>query len=365
MVGASFALERAFPELHGKLPRVPLTTLPTRVHRLERLGADLGTTQLWVKRDDESCLLYGGNKPRKLELILGDALAKGKKTVLTSGGIGTHHGLATALCARSLGLRTILLLLKQPVTEGVRQSLLLDFAAGAELVYGPSVLRLTGRGLRIAGRELWRDEFPYIIPTGGTSALGNIGYISAAFELRDQIAAGELPEPAYIFVPLGSGGTVAGLLAGLKLAGLRSRVVAVLVTDILAPGAHRLALLANQSLRLLRRWLPDLPGGRVASGDVTIVPGYIGAGYGAPTKAGESALRRILDREGIHLDSTYTAKCFAALLDSVQGAPYRDAPVLFWNTYNGIDIAARLAPLPDYHALPPAFHPFFAGPLEG
>lgn len=365
MATSALALERAFPTLATRLPRVALTTLPTRVHRLPRLAAELGMTDLWIKRDDESCPIYGGNKPRKLELILGDAIAKGKKTVITSGGIGTHHGLATALLARTLDLRTILLLLKQPVTASVRQSLLLDFLAGAELVYGPSVLRLTGRGLRIAGRELWRHELPYIIPTGGTSALGTVGYINAALELRDQIAAGELPEPASIFVPLGSGGTIAGLMAGLKLAGLRSRVVGVLVTDILAPGARRLALLANQSLRLLHRLATDMPRVWVGSGDVTILPGYIGTGYGAPTEPGQSALRRLLELEGIHLDNTYTAKCLAALIDAVKHPRYRDAPVLFWNTYNSLDIAARLAPLPDYHELPTAFHRFFTGPLEG
>src|SRR6185295_14891536 len=133
------AIERAFPALRGRLPRVRLTQLPTRVHRLARLGASLGTDDLWVKRDDESGTLYGGNKPRKLEFLLGEALARGKHSVLTSGGIGTHHGLATTICARSVGLQTILLLLKQPLTEHVRRCLLLDQAAAAELHYGANI----------------------------------------------------------------------------------------------------------------------------------------------------------------------------------------------------------------------------------
>ena len=128
-----------------------------------------------------------------------------------------------------------MLLLKQPVTEHVRRCLLLDYAAGATLHYGATVPSLAALGLRVCARALLRGELPYIIPTGGTSARGTIGYVSAAFELREQIAAGEMPEPDWIFGPMGSGGTVAGLVLGAKLAGLRSRIVAVLVSDPLPP----------------------------------------------------------------------------------------------------------------------------------
>src|SRR5262249_2164386 len=157
-----------------------LTTLPTRVHQLKRLGRDLGLAQLWVKRDDESGTLYGGNKPRKLEFLLADALARRRTSALTFGGIGTHHGLATPLGRRAVGLRAILLLVKQPVTEHVRRGLLLDYAAGAELHYAPNVTLLAARALGVYGRELLRGGLPYIIPTGGTSPLGILGYVNAA-----------------------------------------------------------------------------------------------------------------------------------------------------------------------------------------
>ncbi len=146
--GCELAIERYFPALRGRLPRVPLTRLPTRVHRLERLTREVGGTELWIKRDDESGRLYGGNKPRKLEFVLGDALAQRRRAVLTFGGIGTHHGLATAICARSVGLRTILLMVTQPVTAHVRECLLLDRAAGAELHYRPNVPLLVFRAVR-------------------------------------------------------------------------------------------------------------------------------------------------------------------------------------------------------------------------
>ncbi len=355
------AIERAFPALRGRLPRAHLTQLPTRVQRLDRLAASLAADALWVKRDDESGTLYGGNKPRKLEFLLGDALARGKRSVITSGGIGTHHGLATAICARRVGLRTILLLLKQPVTEHVRRCLLLDHAAGAELHYAATVPSLAWRGLGVCAGELARGQLPYIIPTGGTSARGTIGYVNAALELREQIAAGALPDPDWIFVPMGSGGTVAGLVLGAKLARLRGRVVAVLVSDIFPPSAAQLSRLATKTLDLLRRYDAHIPPVTVTRDDFRILRDYVGPGYGAPTEGGRRARDTLQQLEGIHLETTYTAKCLAAMLNAVRTAACRGT-VLFWNTYSSVDAAAHLGPLPDFRNLPEALHEFFIGP---
>lgn len=355
------AIERRFPALRGRLPLVRLTQLPTRVHRLARLGQELQTDRLWVKRDDESGTLYGGNKPRKLEFLLGDALADGKRSVLTFGGIGTHHGLATAICARAVGVRAILALLKQPVTEHVRRCLLLDYAAGAEMYYAATVPLVAGRALRICARELLRGELPYIIPTGGTSPLGTLGYVNAALELQEQVTAGALPEPDWIFVPMGSGGTVAGLVLGAKLAGLRSQVAAVLVTDILPPSADKLARLAARSLALLRQQVAEIPRVVVTAGDFTIIKGYVGPSYGAPTEAARQARDLMEQREDIHLETTYTAKCLAGMIDALRAPEYRTRTVLFWNTYSSVDPAVHLGPLPDYRQLPRPFHRFFTG----
>jgi D-cysteine desulfhydrase len=358
---ATLAIERAFPALRGRIPRATLTQLPTRVHRLTRLGAALGTDDLWVKRDDESGALYGGNKPRKLELLLGDALARGKRSVITSGGIGTHHGLATTIGARSVGLRTILLLLKQPVTEHVRRCLLLDYAAGAELHYAATVPALVACGLRVYANELWRGDPPYVIPTGGASPRGTIGFVNAAFELREQIAAGELPEPDWIFTPMGSGGTVAGLVLGATLAGLRSRIVAILVSDILPPSAGKLSRLANHTLRLLRRHDAGITPVVVTPDDFRILHGYVGPGYGTPTDAGRHARALMEQLEGIPLEATYTAKCLAAVCDAVRTPAYRGT-VLFWNTYSSVDPAVHLGSLPNFRELPQPLHQFFTGP---
>jgi len=347
------ALERRFPGLAGRLPRVPLTALPTPVGTLGALARARGLGRVWIKRDDRSGHLYGGNKPRKLEFLLGEARRRGRRTVMTFGGIGSHHGLATAVCARAVGMRTVLVLVPQPVTAHTLHCLLLDQAYGAELHYAASVSRAAARALALLAHGALRGDPPFIIPTGGTSTLGTIGYVNAALELAEQVRAGELPAPEAIFVPLGSGGTVAGLLLGLKLA--------VLVTDILPPSPGRLVRLARATLGRLRRLAPEVPPVAVTAAELTVVTGYLGRCYGAPTDAGVAAQQLAAEVEGLQLETTYTAKCLAALLDLASRPPYREQDVLFWNTYSSVDPAASLARLPDWRELPPAFHRFFRG----
>jgi D-cysteine desulfhydrase len=353
------ALERAFPALAGRLPLAPCTTLPTAVHRLEALGRARGTARLWVKRDDRSGALYGGNKPRKLELILGDARRRGARTLLTFGAIGTHHGLATAILARTAGMRTVLVLLPQPLTPAVRRNLLLLHAYGAELHLAPSVPRVaaTAAGLLAAG--IAGGDRPRVVATGGSSVLGTLGFVGAGLELAEQVRAGELPAPDTIVVPLGSGGTAAGLAVGLRLGGLRSRVLAVLVTDVLAPSARRLQRLAGGALAVLRRLDATVPAVTLTGADLLIETGFVGRGYGAVSAEAEAARRLMAETEGIALETTYTAKALAALLAAAAAPPYREQTLLFWNTYSSVDPAAALDRLPEPRELPAAFHRFF------
>ncbi|MDX2166802.1 MAG: pyridoxal-phosphate dependent enzyme [Deltaproteobacteria bacterium] len=356
---ADLALVRCAPGL-AALPRHPLTQLPTPVAALTQLAARAGVGPLWIKRDDVSSPLYGGNKPRKLEWLLGAARARGRRGVITFGGIGTHHGLATALCARDAGLHTVLVLMPQPVTAHVRRCLLLHRAAGAEMHLAGGVGGIVVQSLLRCARGLLSGAPLAIIPTGGTSSLGAIGYVNAAFELAAQIRVGALPEPAAIVVPLGSGGTVAGLALGCKLAGLRTRVIGVLVTDILPPSARRLARLGNATLHRLRRAEASLSSAPLTAADLLVEPGFLGAGYGAVSEDGVAAARLIAECEGVALETTYTAKAVAALLALARRPEWRGRPLLFWNTYSSVDPAAALPPLPDWRALPPAFHRFFA-----
>jgi D-cysteine desulfhydrase len=350
------ALGRRFPRLGAALLRVPLTTLPTPVHRLDGLSR-LHGLDLWVKRDDVSGAAYGGNKPRKLEFVLATALRRGRRTVMTFGGIGTHHGLATVIAARTVGLRTILVLLPQPVTPHVRRCLQLDYAYGAELHLAKTVVGVAATAVTLLVRGTLRGEQPAIVPVGGTSVTGAIGYVNAGLELAEQVAAGEMPEPSAIFVPLGSGGTVAGLAAGLALAGLRARVVGVLVTDLLPPSPARLHRLARATLRRLRRLDPAVPDVVVERPEVQTQ--WVGAGYGAPTAAGVAAGTAAARHDGLTLESTYTEKCLAALL-AQEGAAAERGPMLFWNTFSSVDPAAGIRALPEPDALPAAFRVFFS-----
>lgn len=331
------ALIRRWPALSGRLPHRPYLDGPTPVEPLALAG--LPGERLWVKRDDRSCRLYGGNKPRKLELLIGAALERGARRLVTTGGLGTNHGLATTILSREAGIATTLVLVDQPVTPKVRESLLLMRAYGAELVHGRGV---AGAALGVVAtlvRGGLRGEWPRLVPTGGSSALGALGFVSAACELAEQVRAGAVPEPEEIYVAVGSGGTFAGLVLGLRLAGLRSRAVGVLVTDILPPSPARLARLARASLARLRRADPGIPEVALHPADFTLARGQLGAGYGATTPEAEAAVRSAA-RAGLALETTYTGKCLAEILARARRGAFPAGPVLFWNTYNGVDVAA-------------------------
>jgi len=343
-------LLRAFPALAGRLPRLAFVRGPTPVEPLRLAGVAAGA--LWVKRDERSCPLYGGNKPRKLEFLLGHARALGARRLVTTGGLGTNHGLALAVLGRDAGLATTLVLVHQPLDEAVRRALLLQAAWGATQVYGANVPGAAVAVARVLAGSALRGERPYLVRTGGSSPRGAAGFVSAALELAEQVRAGALPAPARIFVPVGTGGTLAGLVAGLRVAGLAARVVGVLVTDILPPSARSLARQARAALRFLHRLDARVPVVEVATADFDFVRDALGPGYGAATPAAERAVRVAADA-GLTLETTYTGKCLSALLARA-GELSPAAPTLFWNTYNGVDLLARAPRRVTEVDLPPA-----------
>ncbi len=354
---SEIALFRAWPELRERLPRHPVLTQPTPVEPLALDGFPPGS--LYVKRDDRCCPLYGGNKPRKLEFVLGEAAARGARRLVTVGALATHHGLATTILGRDAGLATTLVLLHQPVTAGVQRALLLHAAWGARLVYGANVPGVALQTARVLAGATLRGERPFLVAAGGSSLRGNAGFVSAALELAEQVHAGVLPEPAEIYLPVGTGGTLMGLAAGLRLAGLGTRIVGVLVTDILPPTPQGLARGARAVLAWLRRRAPKIPKIRFDAGDFELERSQLGAGYGAPTAAAREAVAAAA-AAGLALETTYTGKCLAALRERAGRGALPAGPLLFWNTYNGVDIAAR-APAPlDPAALPPRFRRFLA-----
>ena len=176
------ALFRWFPDLKDRFPWVGLTQTPSPTHRLANLGKVLGMSELYIKRDDQCGLWYGGNKPRKLEFLLGDALARSSGAVITFGGLGSNHALATAICAGKLELVPVLILVPQPVSESVRRNLLLMGSQGAELVYARGKTSATLAAVRLTLKHLVAGggRPPYLILPGGSSPVGCLGYVSSA-----------------------------------------------------------------------------------------------------------------------------------------------------------------------------------------
>lgn len=330
-------LFRRFPGL--RVPYLSLGNAPTPVARLP-LGDDL----FW-KNDGLYGGIYGGNKARKLEFVLADARARARRTILTLGGLGTHHGLATALYAAEAALDTVLLLLDQPITDHVREQLSRLRASGARLYRTRGPIRtalalpwLVLRHLRWSNGGL---RFPYFLWVGGSSPLGTLGYVQAGLELGEQVARGELPAPRRVVVPLGSGGTAAGLLLGLRLAGLHdTRLHAVAVADLRSLGAPLVARLANRAARLLERAGAELDGLRFAPGDLDVDFDFIGAGYGHALPAAEDARASFAEATGTPMEGVYTGKALASLLARLQA--FGEGPVLYWHTYN----AKRLGDVP-------------------
>jgi 1-aminocyclopropane-1-carboxylate deaminase/D-cysteine desulfhydrase-like pyridoxal-dependent ACC family enzyme len=355
-----------YPLLHEKLPYVSLGEFPTPVQKLERLGGELGVGGLYVKRDDLSGKLYGGNKPRKLEFVLADALRSGAKEVITFGGAGSNHALATAIYARQVGLHSISMLRPQPNARYVRRNLLMGHRCGAELhLCGAGVesrrnmplVRLATTYQRLRHR-LGKGSFPYVIPGGGSSPLGATGFVNAALELRKQIASGEMPGPDYIYVASGSMGTAAGLNLGLRVGQLGSRLIAVAVHNERRTNARVMARLSNRTDFLLRSLDASFPEFAFSETDVEVRHDCAGERYALFTDEGMEAICRMRECEGIRLDGTYTGKALAALRRDAQSGSLRDRTVLFWNTFNSRDFLGEISGL-DYHDLPRSFHRYF------
>lgn len=358
-----YALFEQYPRLRETVPHVALAELPTPVQRLEHLerelGDALGSGRLYAKRDDLSAHAYGGNKVRNLEFLLGRAVRDQRKTVLTFGTAGSNQAAATAIYANGFDIRTIAMLLPQPNAHYVRLNLLLCRRADAELHYNRVMPGTVLSTLYQLGRHRLREgRFPQIIPPGGTSPLGMAGFVNAALELGRQIDAGDMPEPDYLYAALGTMGTVLGLLLGLKVAGLRTRIVAVRVTEPQFSSmrkAHRLFRRANALLHEADPAFPLVP---FPEGDFTIRHDYFGTQYALYTEESVQTVQRVREAEGLELEGTYTGKAFAALLADAEAGKLLGKTALFWITNSSRDLSPEVEGL-DYHELPKAFHRYF------
>lgn len=307
--------------------RILLGDYPTAVDRIGALSTPRST--LWVKRDDLSSPLYGGNKVRKLELLLGAARAAGRSRILTIGAVGSHQVVATAVYGKRHGFAVEAILVAQPSSAHARLNLRVALAHGLVATVAPA----WALAPPLLAMRWERDA--YFIRLGGSSALGSIGFVDAARELAVQVEAGELAEPDVVFVAMGSGGTAAGLAVGFEQAGLRTRVIGVAISPPAPLLAHLARRLAVKTAALAG--LPPAAGVRAAR-RIEVDGRWIGRGYGHPTAEAGAAMAEA-SAAGLTLDATYTAKGFAAALAHVREG--ESTNVLFWHTLS----TAPLAPL--------------------
>jgi D-cysteine desulfhydrase family pyridoxal phosphate-dependent enzyme len=291
-------------------PRVPLAMLPTPLEPLERLGRALGM-RLWMKRDDYTGLGGGGNKVRKLEFLMPEAIRQGADVIITTGGHQSNHARIVAAAARRFGMGS-LLVLRGAAPNTWQGNLLLDRLLGAELDFLPYdeyldlvAPRIEARAeqLRAAGRR------PYVIPLGGASAEGALGYVLAVEELADQWKRVDDRGPDYVVAAAGSAGTLAGLLVGLQRIWPETRLLGISVAWPADRVRERTLELAAET-RALLGWAEETR----AYDALLVTDEHVGPRYAVPTGGGISAIRQTAQTEGIMLDPVYTGKAMDGLI---------------------------------------------------
>ena len=370
----------AYSRLRDTIPYLPCVDLPTPVQKLTHMGKKIDCVSLYIKRDDLTGSLdsqnkrrFGGNKPRKLSFILADALAKGAKSVLTFGCAGSNHVVATASCAAAYDLPCIAMLQPQPNSQVVRRNLRLMAQYGTQIIWSQN---RTERDKNVIFTYLKNKElgagYPYPIPTGGSSPLGALGFVNAAYELKKQIIDGLMPEPDLIYVATGSCGTAAGLIVGCALAQLKTRVIAVATSPEDFPGQYSqgIAALCNNTIALLRSHddiIPALSWDPENIQTWSVNTGFSGTQYGLFTPEGVAAVSLIRETETITLDGVYTGKACAALCQDGMNGDLKNKVVLFWNTFCGNPLELGLDQtntLNNKHVLPKEAYAFFTDPVQ-
>lgn len=313
-----------------KMARVKLAYLPTPVEELPNLSNALGGARIFAKREDMTGLAIGGNKARKLEFIVADAIQKGADTLITAGAPQSNHARMTAAAAVKFGLKSVLVLTGEELGEN-QGNLLLDRLMGAEIKLFDKPItdfaQVESFLVRIAEEVKARGGRPYVIPIGGSNALGCLSYALAQEELNDQARQLGINFDHQV-VAVGSMGTYSGLLYGAKYLGLKSRIVGISVSrkskDFIEP------------VKKLCGQCADLAGHRplaLADSDFIIYDEYVGPGYGISTKGCLEAIRLCARLEGMILDPVYTGKVMAGLIDLIKKRALPDAKnVLFWHT---------------------------------
>ena len=290
--------------------RVDLCHQPTPLEEMPRLSAALDGPKFWIKRDDCTGLATGGNKTRKLEFLLADALQRGANMLVTQGAVQSNHVRQTAAAACKFGLNCHALLERRvPDREADYETtgnVLFDHIFGTTIEFRPPGLDMNAEARAVTEKFVAKGRKPYFIPGGGSNEIGALGYVSCAYEMLQQFDAQGL-DVGWIVLASGSAGTHAGLLAGLHVAGSDIQVMGISVRhprERQITAVHKLAAATAAQLT-----------GKPLSVDKTLIDdGYVGAGYGLPTEGTIAAINLIARKEGVLLDPVYSAKGLAGLI---------------------------------------------------
>lgn len=326
-------LAAAYPRLADRLPTVMLADLPTPVSTVN-FDTIAGPRTVSIKHDNVSNAQYGGNKIRKLEYIFHRARARGARRVATFGAVGSNHALATAIFAKRSGLDCTCFLRHQKRTPTIPTTLNMHRKIGTEIVpLGRAVDRLATLRRYLHGRRSW------VIPLGGSSWLGATGFVNAGLELASQIAAGDVARPDRIYIACGTMGSAAGLALGLALAELPTELHAVRVVDqdYGSPGSFN--RLMRKTATMLNRLDSSIPADLANRTRVRWRDDYFAGGYAIFDAVTSNAVSLAADQLHLALETTYTGKAMAALLDDLLSAHYAGENCLFWNTYNSRPLA--------------------------
>ena len=313
----------------SEFPSVPLCHQPTPLEFMPRMSESLGGPRLWIKRDDCTGLATGGNKTRKLEFLIADAIEKGADMVVTQGAVQSNHVRQTAAAACKFGLDCHALLERRvPGREDDYETtgnVLFAQMFGTSLEFRPAGLDMNAEALAVTEKLAAAGRKPYFIPGGGSNEIGALGYVSCAYELLDQIKANNL-DVGWIVLATGSAGTHAGMLAGLHAAGSTIPVMGISVRqpeDKQIAAVHKLAVLTASQLT-------DTP---LGVEKVIVDGGYVGAGYGQPTQGTLDAINLIARREGLLFDPVYSGKGLAGMIGLAgQNFFESDKDVIFLHT---------------------------------
>ena len=299
----------------GHIPRLDLVDRPTPLAPAPRLSRALGGPRVWIKRDDLTPVALGGNKLRKLEFLLADAVAREADVVVTSGAAQSNHCVQTAAACNRLGLDCELVLRGDPDTP-LRGNLLIDHLLGARVHLEPMEMdERNDAAARRASELAAAGRRPYVVPVGGSNALGVIGYAEALFEIAEQASAAGF-EPSAVVCASGSGGTQAGLVLGAGALGKPFEVHGVSVRRDREALASRVADLASQGAALVR----ESP---FTADEITVHDGYVGAGYGELTDGVLEAIKLMAATEGLLVDPVYTGKALSGLIGEVRAGRWR------------------------------------------